>query len=74
MPPTTKTKPMVLGNNVIADYNESTNQLILRIDLGEEGRLSSTGKMMLVASSGGWQSIPFGKDDYRLNLQLGIKR
>ena len=73
--PTKVKEPIVdlgeLGYNVIAQINEQTNELILTVDLGDTGKLSSTGKMRLLGNTQGWKELPDTK--YKLNLTLGVK-
>ena len=50
--------------------------LTIKIDLSQKGRSSKTGKMQLLASSGGWNIIEQSFTDkvVKMNLQLGYKR
>ena len=50
--------------------------LTIKIDLSQKGRSSKTGKMQLLASSGGWNIIEQNFTDkvVKMNLQLGYKR
>ncbi len=48
-------------------------KLIVVIDLNEEIGLSSTGKMMGIASSGGFTMLPIDSTKVKMNLYLGKK-
>lgn len=71
MPVKTKARAVTIGRNIIAEINEETKELILTIDLDETGDISSTGKMMLTASSQGWRDVP--GTDQQINLTMGVK-
>jgi len=58
------------GFNVYEDPDG--NNLFIHVTL-DGGKVSSTGKMTLTASSGGWKDIP-GTDGVRFNLMLGRRR
>lgn len=62
-------KAVLVGENVLA-VKQDDGKLILIIDAKETIGLSSTGKMMGIASTGGFQSIPGG---LKLNLYVGKK-
>lgn len=72
----TKTKERItnlglIGYNIVAELNHETNELVLTIDLGDGGHLSSTGKMVLIGNSQGWKELP--DTEFKLNLTLGVK-
>jgi hypothetical protein len=56
------------GENIIADVKD--NHLIVVVDLSKEIGLSSTGKMMGVASTGGFVQLPGG---VKGNIYIGKK-
>ena len=58
------------------EVNVEKSILVIRIDLSKKGRVSSTGKMQLLASSGGWKAIEQNviSDEIKMNLQLGYRR
>ncbi|MDI6740223.1 MAG: hypothetical protein QME74_07650 [Candidatus Edwardsbacteria bacterium] len=46
--------------------------MTITVNLKGEKQASSTGKMMLVCSTGGWREVP-GGSKARLNLMVGFK-
>jgi hypothetical protein len=60
-----------VGDNIKVAKVEG--KLVVVIDLGEEIGLSSTGKMMGIASSGGFTQIPVDGFKIKMNLYLGKK-
>lgn len=57
------------------EISENGSQLILTVDLAEKGKPSSTKKMQLLASSGGWKRIEQGaiSEQISFNFTLGYK-
>lgn len=48
------------------------NIMTIEVDLSAKRVPSSTGKMLLVCSTGGWREVP-GVSKARLNLMVGFK-
>lgn len=61
-------KLRVVGDNVLAEIVEG--KLVIVIDPEEEQGLSSTGKMVTIASSGGFTRLPGGLS---ANIYVGRK-
>ena len=62
-------QPLGRGPSFVIDGNE----LVLRVPLDRSAaRPSSSGKMVLVAETGGWLTVP-GTDNLRINVMAGYK-
>ena len=65
-----------LGTNIKASYNKEKKVLTLRINLDEKGKPSSTGKTMVIASTGrdAGKNLDehFGRDFRRMTLGLNL--
>lgn len=57
----------VIGDNVQVEVED--NVLILRVDLSQNFGLSSSGKSIIIASSGGNASVP-GNNDIKVGLNV----
>lgn len=55
--------------NIDVKINDKTDKMTITIDLADEGKLSSSGKNQLVATSGGNQDIP-GYPGFKLGLTV----
>jgi hypothetical protein len=64
----TDTTIQSMGNGV--SYQILDGQLCLRIDLANATGMSSTGKNMMVASSGGNQAVAFGNTLFKVGLNV----
>lgn len=55
--------------NVDVKINDKTHKMTITIDLDDKGKLSSSGKNQLVATTGGNQDIP-GYSGFKLGLTV----
>jgi len=58
------------------EFSQDDNLLHIIVDLSVVGNPSTTGKMQLLANSGGWTVIDQSiiKDQVKFNMTLGYKR
>jgi hypothetical protein len=63
------TESKMIGQNITA--KQEGDKLILEIDLSKEIGLSSTGKMMGIASTGGFVPLFNMTKEFKVNLYLG---
>ena len=57
-----------VGNNI--KYSVKNNKMLITLDLKQEHGMSSSGKNMKVANSGGFQKVDCDLDGAKLNLIL----
>lgn len=60
----------MFGNNCEVEYNPKEKTVVIKVKLGKP-RPSSTGKMLIEYTSGGFQTIT--DDGLRMNLTIGRK-